>query len=177
MGNCVGFSAWHIHAGHFNGTRLDGVTFAAGLWWPGPINEGNGVAALYIDPRSTPAQRNAIEAIASGKHGGGIFGILPYVIARTHPTKIVPIKMQIDGTDSWVRIEGIAEAKHGKITEPASGSVTTGEIVLPTGIEWKRALVTNAKSWWIRDGDILAVHTNKSGFVARVRYNQDGCVG
>lgn len=177
MGNCVGFSAWHIRKGHFDGTRLEGVRFAAAAWWPGPINQGNGVAAVYIDRKATPEQRKAIEAITSGQNGGGFFGILPLVIAKWHPAKVVPIEMKVDGPNSWVRIQGIAEARHGEITEPASGATTTGEIVLPTGIEWKRARVTNAKSWWIRDGDILAVHTNKSGFVSKVKYSDEGCLG
>jgi hypothetical protein len=47
---------------------------------------------------------------------------------------------------------------------------------LPHGIEFKRALMTNAKRWWWRDEELLADYANRYGAITRVKFTQEGCV-
>src|SRR5713101_6842604 len=87
-GSCEALVAYRVKKGKFGDTKLDGVVFAEGLWWPKAIHEGNGVGALYIDENTTPEQRKAVEAVFSGKHGGGVFEIFPKTWTKKLPTKV-----------------------------------------------------------------------------------------
>jgi hypothetical protein len=72
-GRCEALVAIRIREGYYGSTKLDGVTFAAAYWWPGPVHEGNGIVQFAIDERATPEQRQAILNIASGKEGCTFF--------------------------------------------------------------------------------------------------------
>lgn len=175
-GNCEALVAYHIRNGQFAGTKLDGVTFAMAAYWPKAIHEGNGVARMYID-KATPDQQKAIEAIASGQHGGGVFEIFPKTFSKVHPMTKAKIDFHYDGYDSWFKVEGVGEVHSEHIKNPVTGQKFEGEISLPGGIGWKRAIVTNIKKWWMRDEDLLAVHDNKNGHVAVVKFSEEGCIG
>jgi hypothetical protein len=59
----------HIVEGHFNGTPLVGLNWAALYKWPGEIKDGNGKRQIVIDERADKAQRIALEAIILGEAG------------------------------------------------------------------------------------------------------------
>src|SRR5207245_1931229 len=80
--------------------KLDGTTFAWGLWWPRAIHMGNGVGRLYLDLKAKPDQRVAIEKIVGGKEGGGVFAVFPSTFAKTFPTKTAKIDFKFKGHDS-----------------------------------------------------------------------------
>lgn len=44
-GNCEALVAYRVKRGKFGDTKLDGVVFAEGLWWPKAIHEGDGMGA------------------------------------------------------------------------------------------------------------------------------------
>lgn len=176
-GNCEALVAYNIRKGRFASTKLDGVIFAEGLWWPKAIHEGNGIGTLYIDEGATPEQRKAIEQIFSGKHGGGVFEIFPQTFAKTLPTKVAKIDFHYNGYNSWFKVEGLGEVRSTYITNPVSGEKFKGEVVLPGGINWKHAIVTNIKKWWMKDRDLLATHQNRAGFVTTVKFSDKGCIG
>jgi hypothetical protein len=75
-----------------------------------------------------------------------------------------------------VRIEDFAEAESELLGYP-DGSPIQPWLDLPHGIEFKKALMTNAKQWWLRDAELLANYANKYGAVARVSFTEEGCVG
>jgi hypothetical protein len=58
-----------------------------------------------------------------------------------------------------------------------TGEKFKGTIVLPDGINWKKAMVTNIKKWWIGDREIHAKHDNRAGFVTTVKFTDKGCIG
>ena len=175
-GNCEGLVGYHIRKGAFDGTKLDGVTFAWGLWWPKAIHEGNGVSRVYIDPSATPAQRRAVEEILAGKHGGGVFEAFSKTFARVLPSKEAKIDFHYDGYDSWFRVDGIGEVRSGHVKNPVTGADFSGEVVLPGGINFKRALVTAATKWSLHDGEFQMDYTNRAGFATVTRYGPKGPV-
>ncbi len=176
-GNCEALVAYHVKTGQFGGTNVDGVKFAFAFWWPKAIHEGNGVARLYVDPSATSEQRKAIEEISSGKHGGGIFEIVPKTLSKVHPTKGAKIDFHYAGYDSWFTVEGVGEVHSEHIRNPVTGDKFEGTIDLPGGIGWKKAIVTSIKKWWMRDEDLRAEHTNKAGFVTTAKFSDAGCIG
>ncbi len=176
-GNCEALVGWKVRKGTFGTTKLDGAIFAGAYWWPKAIHEGNGVSRVYFDSSVSAAQKEALLEILSGKHGGGIFEIFPKTITKTHPPKVAKIDWHYAEYDSWFTVEGVGEVHSEHIRNPVTGDPFEGTVRLPHGIGWKEAAVTNIRRWWMRDEDLLAVHENRSGFVAVVKVNETGPVG
>ena len=74
-GQCEGMIGMRIDEGHFGDVALDGLKFAAAVWWPGRLDEGNGHVLPIVDQSANEDQRNAILTIMSGQAGGTIFEI------------------------------------------------------------------------------------------------------
>lgn len=175
-GRCMGWDAFSIVAGHFGATALDGARFAIYYKFPGLVADGHGTGGIYIDARSMPAQRQALEAIGSGKAGGGFFELFgAQLVATWLPTRFVPIEFELKDGKGRVCIDGIGGAESELLSYP-DGSVIEPWVDLPHGIEFKRGLMTNAKRWWWRDQELLASYADKYGAVARVRFSEQGCV-
>jgi hypothetical protein len=51
-GNCEGVGGFHIIDGKYGNIKLDGLDMAWTASFPGPVHEGHGKAAYYIDKRS-----------------------------------------------------------------------------------------------------------------------------
>jgi hypothetical protein len=174
-GRCMGWGVCSIITGQFDATALDGTRFALYYKFPGPVQQGQGTACAYVvDSRATIAQQQTLEAIGTGKAGGGIFDLFGTDLVTTWlPTKIVPIEFEFrDG----VGIAGFVEAESELLSYP-DGTVIRPWLELPHGIEYKKGLMTNAKRWWWRDAELLGSYANKYGAVARVKFTEQGCVG
>jgi len=176
-GNCEALIGYHITRGKFGETALDGVTFALGASWPKAIHEGHGAARLYIDSSATKAQRAAIEAIASGKHGGAVFEIFPKTYSKVYGTRVAKIDWKFAGYESAFAVEGVGEVRSAHIRNPVSGEKFEGQVWLPGGIAWKKADVTSV-DWSLRDAEAGwdMKYRNGAGFVAKVRFNEKGPV-
>lgn len=86
QGWCKGLVAMHIDKGHFGGVKLDGLSFAATVHFPGALHEGNGAIQPIIDERASAEQRNALLEIMSGKHSddGTMFHIFSLIVTKVH---------------------------------------------------------------------------------------------
>lgn len=173
QGNCQGVGAWRIERGRFGVTSLAGVVFAASYFFPGLIEHGHGVRRLYIDRAASPAQRDAIDAIGNGREGGGLFELFAKLASKTYPTKVAKIEFRLEGPTAYLRVDDLLEAESEALSYP-DGSKILPTFMLPHGIEFKTALATNAKRWWIRDETMLASHENKYGAVSRVKITREG---
>ena len=174
-GGCEALNGFHITKGSFGGTPLDGVKLAFGLWWPKAIHEGNGTSRLYLDPSATPEQKKAIEAIASGKHGGAVWEIFPKTFSKVFPTKSVKIDWRFAGHDTSMVIPGVGEVRSSHIKNPVTGDKFEGQILLPGGIAWKKAEVTSI-DWSLKDPEAGwdMKYRNVSGFVTKIRFTEKG---
>ena len=173
--HCEALVGYRIKKGSFGNTKLDGVKFAMGFWWPKAIHEGNGAARVYIDPSATAAQKKAVEEIASGKHGGGVWEIFPKTFAKVHGTKSAKISWKASGYDSAFAVDGVGEVRSSHIKNATTGEPFEGQIVLPGGINWKKADVTSV-DWWLRDWEAAwdLRHQNAAGFVCTLKFNEKG---
>jgi hypothetical protein len=145
-GHCEALIAFDIREGHFGDTRLDGVRWAQIVYWPGAIHEGNGTRQVIIDESASQEQREAIEALVSGDHGGGYLEIFASVLPNYLGAVSAAIEIGIDRErrESSVRIEGIAESRSEPIKNPVSGEEHRVRIALPEGFEYKEAELANA---------------------------------
>lgn len=175
-GTCAGASVWRITRGSFGNTKLDGVVFAVGNFFPGKIEEGHGLARVYVDRKATAAQRAAIDQIGRGEAGGGIFELFAKLTSTFYPTMTTDIRFEMDGPRVRLEIGEVVAADADLLAYP-DGTVIRPTLVLPHGIEYKEGLAINAKHWWMRDEQMLASCDNRYAAVAKVKFTQAGLVG
>lgn len=144
--SCEGMFAMKVDKGYFGKTKMDGVKFGVVLHFPGPIHEGSGTVQPFVDARTTPAQREAILAIMSGKAGNPWFEIVASLVTTVHEPKFVPVRFEHDlkKRRAKVTVEGLLET----VTEPIKNLATGGgyqiRVQLPEGMEYKMAETATA---------------------------------
>ena len=147
-GNCHALIGFAVREGHFGDTSLDGVRFAEIVSWPGAIHEGNGTGLLIVDEAASPEQREAIEQLVSGQHGGAYFEIFSSVLPHRQDTVSAPIEIESDRERrvASVRVGDLGESAVQPIKNPVTGDEHRVRIDLPEGFEYKIAEVGNTVS-------------------------------
>jgi len=138
-GTCQGILGMRIGKGHFESTRLDGLSFFVVVSFPGPLHEGNGTVQPIIDERATPAQRDALFNILSGKYSaeGTLFHIVSLIVTTTHEPVFAPIAVEFDkaARTARVSIPGVLETEVEPIRNPVTGLPHRIRVVMPEGFE------------------------------------------
>jgi hypothetical protein len=109
-GKCTVLIAWHIDAGRFGAIPLDGLNVALAVDSPGPMTQVKWSAALYLDSRATPEQRDALMRIFSGQAGGHP-AVLASFVGQLLGVKSAAIDYQASGKKRSIKIAGVAEAE------------------------------------------------------------------
>jgi hypothetical protein len=94
--HCEGVVAMRIDRGHFGDVPLDGLSFAAALWWPGRIDEGDGHVVPIVDERADESKRQSLLTIVSGQAGGTLFEIFSAVCPHVEDPIFAPFEFQFD---------------------------------------------------------------------------------
>lgn len=138
-GECKGLVGMRITKGHFESTRLDGLSFFVTVQFPGPLHEGNGQAQPIVDERATAAQREALFKILSGQNSaeGTLFHIVSLIVTKMHDPIFAPISFEFDkdARTARVRIPGVLETEVEPIKNPMSGAPHRIQVVMPEGFE------------------------------------------
>lgn len=145
-GKCEGEWTWHVEEGAYGDVDLRGATFTLAVNWPGAIHEGNGVALLLVDERTTAAQRDAIHTLVKGE-AGGPWGVLGWTWPTLHGPEAVPFELELSGLRSRVRAGAGFELELEPIRNPVSGAEVTPSAVLPQGIVFKRGDFASARRY------------------------------
>lgn len=139
QGECKGLLGMRITKGHFENTRLDGLSFIVTVQWPGPLHEGNGQAQPIIDEQATLEQREALFAIMSGQNSaeGTLFHIFSLIITKMHDPIFAPIEFQFDkpGRTARLVVPGVLETEVEPIKNPVTGAEHRIQVVMPEGFE------------------------------------------
>jgi hypothetical protein len=106
QGACEAPLAFHIASGSYGDATLDGLNAVVILRTPGPMAEGNGTVALYVDERADERQREALTAIFSGQAGGPM-GTLAPLVSEILGVKAAPITFRIENRRRSVEVPGI----------------------------------------------------------------------
>jgi hypothetical protein len=156
QGSCEGFVAFQVRAGHFGDTTLDGLAFAAAVYWPGALHEGNGTVQPIVDERATPQQREALLSIMSGQQGGTLFEILAAICPDVRAPRFAPIQIDMpDRRHAIVRIPGLVETHLEPIKNPVTGEEHTIHVLMPEGFEYHEADILNSTGFRVTAGDKL----------------------
>jgi hypothetical protein len=143
---CEGMFAMHIDEGQYGRTSLKGARFAAQYRWPGPLHEGNGTVQAILDDRTTEAQREALLTILNGKAGNPWFEVVMSLISTVLTPRIARIDFRFDLKKRRARvvIPGILETTTEPVKNIATGAAYRVDVVLPDGMEYKRAAIGQA---------------------------------
>ena len=137
-GFCEGGWTWHVEAGSVDDVSLDGLNFTVCVKWPGAIHHGNGEGVILVDERASGAQRDAIEALVSGKFGGP-WGVLAWTWPKVHGPKAVPYRINNDGVHSSVAAGDSLRLECTTIKNPVTGAEAHPSMTLPEGLVVKAA--------------------------------------
>src|SRR6266481_4209299 len=69
-GHCDVVLAYHVRSGNYGKIDLAGLNVVQAITTPGPMAQGGGTLALYVDSRANDLQRPALEAIFIGAAAG-----------------------------------------------------------------------------------------------------------
>ncbi|ABE43778.1 protein of unknown function DUF1326 [Polaromonas sp. JS666] len=138
-GYCEGLLGMRITKGNFEDTRLDGLSFFVTVRFPGALHEGNGQAQPIIEERATPAQREALFSIMSGKNSaeGTLFNIFSLIVTKMHDPIFAPVSFEFDKKARTARlsIPGVLETDVEPIKNPVTGAPHRIQVVMPEGFE------------------------------------------
>ncbi len=119
-GTCEAALAYRVVDGNYGDESLDGLGWALGALWPGPLHEQNGRGVIYLDERAEGAKREALEAIATGKAGGPM-GIFMSTITNGLEVLTAPLEFKFDGKHSHFRVGEVIEVAFDPILNPVTG--------------------------------------------------------
>jgi hypothetical protein len=150
-GHCQAAVAIAIDEGRHGDTDLSGLNVAAVFRWPGPIHEGQGECAAFVDERATDAQRNALLTIMTGGDTdpmATVFAVFAATVTTMHDPAFVPVAFDVDiaGRTGRLRVPGHLEMDGAPIRSPVDGSEIRAQICLPDGFEYEVAEVGSGAS-------------------------------
>lgn len=172
-GRCEAVTAIRIREGHYGKTKLDGLTFSAAFWWPGPIHLGNGIVRMAIDEKANEDQRIALLNIASGKEGGTFFEIFASTVSQVLDPIFAPIEFESDAVTrvAKLKVAGHAEFRTEPIRNPVTGQEHRARIQLPDGFEYKVAEMANCIENHAMLGDKTIQNKNSYAQFASVEWS------
>lgn len=171
-GGCHGIDAFHVREGECDGVRLDGLNVAFAFAWPGPIHRGHGRGFVYIDERATPAQRDALERIATGEAGpGGPFEIFRSTFDERPGVLVGPLTFSLGGRRAHVGLGAAGSIDVGPVISDMDGSECDAHLVMPGGFIFKDGAIVNVDGGHLHGGGLEFEYSGSSAFIAEVAYN------
>lgn len=145
-GSCHAVAAVQIDSGRFGDTRLDGLRFAAIMWWPGPIHEMHGKCQPIVDVRADENQREALLTILSGgetEPGATVFNVFATTMEEVFDPVFADIEVSADveGRKGRIKVAGLIDTVCQPILNPVTGDEHRARINLPQGFEYSVAEV------------------------------------
>ena len=169
QGACDLALVFHIDAGRYGETSLDGLNVVLAVHTPGPMGEGNWALAAYIDERADETQTEALGLIFSGGAGGPMGAFAP-LVGRQLGVKKAPIRYAIDGKRRSVEIPGVMGMNVGPVpTLHPSGEIwaTVGHPVAPDRL----ALAVGGAQSTFADHGMRWDNSGKNGHYAPISWS------
>jgi hypothetical protein len=173
--NCEGAVGMLIEEGHFDGIDLSGCKWAATVYWPGALHDGNGTMEAFIDEGASEEQRDALGQILSGGAGGTFFEIIASIITTLHGPYFVPIDFKFDKGDrrAHLSVPGYLETTSEPLMIPATDEEQRVIVQMPGGFEYKEMEV--AQTGTLKStGDIKFDHSGTHSSLADVDHTAEG---
>ena len=150
-GNCQYVLFARIDEGNYDGTNLDGISFAMFGEFPGAVHEGNGTQQLVISDKADDKQQEAIRLIVYNEYTDELithYAIYNAMCTTSHDPIIAPIELEMDmeARTARGRIPGWVISDAEPIRNPITGEEHRATIGLPNGFEYTIAEMGSASS-------------------------------
>ena len=170
-GSCEALIGIHVSEGTFGDVDLSGMKVVPAIKWPKAIHEGNGAAAMFIDESASQDQVNGIATILTGQAGGMPWELLATTLTSLDGPHLKSIKMDVNGRNSGLSIDGILEAKLTPLINPVTGEENEVHIVFPGGgLIWDDGDTATTSVMKVDHGDIKFDYTGQSAFFAPIEW-------
>lgn len=178
-GHCQAVFGMAIDEGIHGDTDLSGLNIAAVFRWPGPIHQGGGECAAFVDERATQAQRDALLTIMTGGDTdpfATVFAVFASTIEKFHDPLFLPVDFEadVDARRGRLRVPGHVEMDGEPILSPVNGAEIRARIQLPNGFEYEVAEVGSGTSRSVAPMQLH--HAASYGQFARLDLDSHGVV-
>ena len=95
-GECLGVLSWLIEEGDADGVGLDGLPVAMATRYSDDEEGSPWSWILYVDANATEEQREAIEAIYSGRLGGDAEKHFPWAWKASELVAVRPVEIEVE---------------------------------------------------------------------------------
>jgi hypothetical protein len=170
-GKCEGTVSFQVIEGERDGVDLAGAKVAGAVKWPGPIHEGNGTMAVFID--ANEEQRDALVAILTGQDPGLPWEILASTVSEIHGPFFETIEIEDDGTDSRIRVGDKLEVTMRTFTNPVTGEKHEAHMVLPNGFIFQDGRIATTSVNRVDADGVTYDHAGKNAFYADVEWSSE----
>jgi hypothetical protein len=105
-GVCLGVLSWLIEHGDADGADLSGLPVAMAIRYSDDEPGSPWTWMLYLDAGASSEQRDALEAIFTGKLGGDALSHFPWAWKESELVAVRPVEIDVDHTRrrQWLRI-------------------------------------------------------------------------
>lgn len=178
-GHCEAVIAGTVKEGYFNDTRLENLSYALLVHWPGEIAAGDGTEQVIIDERADEAQREALRKIVYGestKPGATHFFVFNSTMSKVLDPIYASVDLSIDveGRKADLKVDGIVESTGRPIVSTFTGELVRSGIHLPAGFEYTYAEVGKGTTKGV--GDVKLDFSESHGHFNVLHMNQDGVI-
>lgn len=179
-GYCQSAFVGNVVEGHFNDTRLDGLSWAALYKWPGEIADGQGKRQIVIDEAADAAQRSALETIVSGQACAplsNVFSVFASTCSEFSETLFLPISLEanLEQRTARVDIPGIMRSTGRPIINEFDGRPFHVALARPSGsFEFTYAEIGLGTS--SITGDLEMEFEDSWAHFCIYHFNQDGMI-
>ena len=168
-----------IDEGVHGDTDLSGLNIAAVYRWPGPIHEGKGECAAFVEDKASQAQREALLTIMTGGDTvpfATVFAVFASTVETMHDPGFVPIHFEVDveGRLGRLRIPGHVEMDEEPIRSPVDGAEVRAQIHLADGFEYEIAEIGSGTSRSL--APMVLGHSLSYGQFAHLHLDSNGVV-
>jgi hypothetical protein len=166
-GHCDVVLAIHIAKGTCDGVDLSGLNAVQALMTPGPMAQGNGTLAVYVDSRASDAQRTALETIFAG-NAGGPPSLLAGMVVHRLPTRAAPITYSSDGKTYKLSVAGIGDVTVEGVTGAGNQVVWLENIAHPYS---QKLAVAKGSSSNFKDHSFIFDNSGRNGHFSAINWS------
>ncbi len=160
--------AWHINKGQADDVNLDGLNALLAVNSPGNMAQVKWKAALYLDQKANPAQKESLTKILGGQ-AGGVPGALGSFIEKVLGVKSVPIEFKAEGKKRSLKIPQIVQMEIEAIAGQGGADVVVNNHPL-TAVPGEPAVVGKSKQVSYQDYGLKWEFSEKNGFYSPFNY-------
>jgi hypothetical protein len=167
FGECLGALSWLIERGHAGDVALDGLAVALATRYHDDEPGSPWTFVVYVDDRADEPQRDALEAIYTGRLGGDALAHFPWAWKESNCVAVRPAAFEVSHEPRRQRLR-VRDHVTVRIRDRYAGMETV-TCVIPGHAQPGEELV--ADELRVSDGPLQFAFAGNCGYAARFDYS------